>query len=105
MKIINCGLYGFSFLVIYWKTHNIWAGAVAHGTYDFCTAVLSNLFVGNESHGYVMTDAIESEGTVVNMGAVGLGYYLIEFVFMIILTIVMIRVLKTIDFKKIREEW
>jgi len=34
-----------------------------------------------------------------------LGYYLIEFVFMIILTIVMIRVLKTIDFKKIREEW
>jgi len=52
-----------------------------------------------------MTDAIESEGTVVNMGAVGLGYYLIEFVFMIILTIVMIRVLKTIDFKKIREEW
>ncbi len=105
MKIINCALYGFSFLVIYWKTHNIWAGAVAHGIYDLCTAVVSNLFEDGGSNGYVMEGTIESEGTVLNMGAMALAYYLFEFVFMIILTIVMIRVLKTIDFEKIRKEW
>ncbi len=106
MKTINCALYGFSFLVIYWKTHNIWAGAVAHGFYDFCALVTSNLFEGKEGpHSYVLEGSIESEGTTLNAGAVALGYSVFEFVFMIILTIIMIRVLKTIDFKKIREEW
>ncbi len=55
--------------------------------------------------GYVMEGTIEAEGVAINAGAVGFGFYMIEFVFMIILTIVMIKVLKSIDFKKIREEW
>ncbi len=106
MKTVNCGLWGFSFLVIYWKTHNIWAGALAHGFYDTCTLVTKSLFEGQESAGgYVLKGTIEAEGAAIDRGAVALGYAMFEFVFMIILTIVMIKVLKTIDFKKIREEW
>lgn len=106
MKTINCGLWGFSFLIIYWKTHNIWAGALAHGFYDGCIEVTRFLFEGKErSGGYVLKGTIEGEGGAIDAGVVGLGTGLFEFVFMIILTIVMIKVLKSIDFKKIREEW
>jgi membrane protease YdiL (CAAX protease family) len=106
MKTINCGLWGFSFLVIYWKTHNIWAGALAHAFYDACTVFTRYVVEGQEAAGgYVMEGNIEAEGVAISKGVVALGVGMIEFVFMLILTIVMIKVLKSIDFKKIREEW
>ncbi len=82
MKTVNCGLWGFSFLVIYWKTHNIWAGAIAHGFYDACVKAPEYLFEGGETVGYVLQDTVESGGEVINMGAAAMGYYIFEFVFM-----------------------
>ena len=52
-----------------------------------------------------MEGTVEAEGAAINVGVVALVYSGIEFVFMIILTFVMIKVLKSIDFDKIRKEW
>ncbi|MBQ5474883.1 MAG: CPBP family intramembrane metalloprotease, partial [Lachnospiraceae bacterium] len=53
-KTAEAGLFGFGLLILYWKTRNIWACAIAHGLNDFFVDFQSGLFVNEEtSHGYI----------------------------------------------------
>ena len=97
LKIVSCAMAGFLFLVIYWKTHNIVVCAIVHGISDFLPMVIDALFPGGEEiESYVMEG---SAGVSQCLGQV------IQIILTIIAFLIMFKFIKSIDFKKIREEW
>lgn len=99
LKTISTGLWGFAFLIIYWKTRNIWACGILHGLYDYIIKIKDVIFASDNSlePGYV------NEGMI---GRVAIGYYIFISIFMLILLLVLrSKVLKTIDFEEMRANW
>ena len=105
LKTITTGLWGFTMLVVYWKTHNIWVGAIVHGIYDIASNLVNLIFAGNESSGYVLDGSLQVGEHSLNMGVIAIGFYIFQMIPMIIITLIMIKTLKSIDFEKIRKEW
>ncbi len=105
MKTVTTALFGFLMLVVYWKTHNILVCGIVHGLYDFGAAFVNYMFVAEHADGYVLSGTMELEGITVDMGLLALGMYGFQLIVMIVLEIIMLPTLKSIDFKKIREEW
>lgn len=97
-KTAEAGLFGFGLLILYWKTRNIWACAIAHGLNDFFVDFQSGLFVNEEtSHGYIYEGDTAIKSIIM--------YCILSVINIIYLSIIWKKVGKTIDFKKIREEW
>ena len=97
-KTAEAGLFGFGLLILYWKTRNIWACAIAHGLNDFFVDFQSGLFVNEEtSNGYIYEGDTAIKSIIM--------YCILSVINIIYLSIIWKKVGKTIDFKKIREEW
>ena len=106
LKTISSGLMGLGLLILYWKTHNFWAIAIAHALYDFFPLVGAQLFDhGIKAGNYITEGTQEIEGVVVNMGATQAGVYAVQTVLCIIFDLVLIKVIKSTDFDEIRKTW
>ena len=98
LKIIQTGLIGFCFLVLYWKTRNIWGIAVGHAIFDGLSVVPAAFFDD--------TSDIGSADMYVNSGGVGIASLLVLIVLLgIAALIIWKKVGKTIDFEEIRRTW
>ena len=98
LKILSSGLCGLCWLILYWKTRNIWGIALIHALCDFTTFLQSALTEANVSLG-------GAENYTGASGS-GLGVYLFQIVFSIVAVIILWKkVGKTIDFDEIRKTW
>ncbi len=106
LKILTTGLLGFGFLILYWKTRNFWAIGLAHGLYDLFGMFSQEIFVLDSNIGdYVVDETIEAEGVTMNTGYFYIINYCLQLIVFIFIILFLIKVLKSIDFEKIREEW
>lgn len=100
LKTISAAIMGFAFLVLYWKTRNIWAVALVHALYDILTQLSLIILGGNASLGigsYVMTGL---------NGIVAIGVFSIQTVIGVLIALhVWKKVGKTIDFEAMRKTW
>ena len=98
LKILSCGLGGICWLILYWKTRNIWGIALVHALGDFSSLLSSAL-----------TEAKFSIGGAENYtgeGVMGIGIYLFQIACGFIAVIILWKkVGKTIDFEEIRKTW
>ncbi len=99
LKTLSTGIAGFAFLILYWKTRNIWAVGLAHGLFDFLSAL--PLVAGSTTP--------LGAGTYVQEGIEGLAailVYVIEIVVTGLITLsVWRKVGRTIDFEEMRKNW
>lgn len=98
LKTLSTALDGVCWLILYWRTRNIWGIALVHALCDFPTFLQSAL-----------TEAIVSLGGAENYtgaGAGGLGIYLFQIVCSVVAVIILWKkVGKTIDFEEICRDW
>ncbi|MBR4720745.1 MAG: CPBP family intramembrane metalloprotease [Clostridia bacterium] len=98
LKILSSGLSGLCWLILYWKTRNIWGIALTHALCDFTTFLQSAL---TEAH--VTLGGAEN---YTGASAGGFGVYLFQIVFSLVFVIILWnKVGKTIDFEEIRKSW
>ncbi len=99
LKTLSTGLFGFGFLILYWKTRNIWACGLAHGLYDFLSSVTGCILVTEEPAG----DTYVRTGT---QGVAGSVTLLLNLILNLILVIhIWKKVGRTIDFEEMRKSW
>ena len=97
LKTISCAMAGFLILSVYWKTHNIIVCVIIHALSDFIPSISFTLFSsGEELDSYVMEG---SEGMRQIAGQAA------QIILSVIAFFILLKVIKSIDFKKIREEW
>ena len=97
LKTISCAMAGFLFLTVYWKTHNIIVCVILHAISDFIPSLSYALFAkGEELESYVMDGM---DGVAQCTGQV------VQIILSVIAFLIMFKFIKSIDFKKIREEW
>ncbi len=109
LKTATTAMSGFIWLIVYWKTHNIWACAITHALNDLLISISGLLFVPDAAtaaeQGYVMDQTVVENGVAINMGFMALGMYIIQFVFCLVVLLFLLKVLRSIDFEEIRREW
>ncbi|PWJ69182.1 CAAX prenyl protease-like protein [Ruminococcaceae bacterium R-25] len=106
LKTLTSALMGFGLLILYWKTHNFWAIAISHAIYDSLPLIAGQIFDTGASVGsYISEETIVSDGFTFNKGYFLIGLYAIQLIIHIVLVLGLLKVLKSIDFKKIRQEW
>ncbi len=106
LKTLTSALMGFGLLILYWKTHNFWAIAISHAIYDSLPLIAGQIFDTGASVGsYISEETIVSDGFAFNKGYFLIGLYAIQLIIHIFLVLGLLKVLKSIDFKKIRQEW
>ena len=97
LKTISCAMAGFLILSVYWKTHNIIVCVIIHALSDFIPSISFALFSnGEELDSYVM-EGSEGMGQIAGQAA--------QIILSVIAFFILLKVIKSIDFKKIREEW
>lgn len=98
LKTLSVGLGGLCWLILYWKTRNIWGIALVHALCDF-GSVLSSALTENKAD----LGGVEN---YTGIGAAGTGIYLFQIVLCLIAVIILWKkVGKTIDFEEIRRSW
>ena len=98
LKTLSVGLGGLCWLILYWKTRNIWGIALVHALCDFGSFLSSALTENKADLGGVEN--------YTGMGAAGTGIYLFQIVCCLIAVIILWKkVGKTIDFEEIRRSW
>ena len=105
LKTVSAGITGFALLILYWKTRNFWAIAIAHALLDGLAYIHVAFFGSNSSGNYVAEGTIVADGIAYDQGLVMIIYYSGQFFVNLICALVLIKVLKSIDFEKIRREW
>lgn len=106
LKTLTSALMGFGLLILYWKTRNFWAVAISHAIYDSLPLIVGQIFdTGSSVGSYISEETIVSDGFTFNKGYFLIGLYTVQLIIHIILVLGLLKVLKSIDFKKIREEW
>ena len=106
LKTLTSALMGFGLLILYWKTRNFWAVAISHAIYDSLPLIVGQIFdTGSSVGSYISEETIVSDGFTFNTGYFLIGLYTVQLIIHIILVLGLLKVLKSIDFKKIREEW
>ena len=106
LKTSSAGIMGFALLILYWKTRNFWAIALAHALYDSLPLIAGQLFdTGVKVGSYVTEETKEINGAAVNMGAAQAVIFAVQTVIFILFTLALLKVLKSIDFEKMRREW
>ena len=99
MVLRSTAIVGFAFLILYWKTRNIWALALVHGAYDFLASF--PLVLGSSEA--IGAGSYVREGTEGKIVAV---VYMIQIVIVGLITLrVWRKIGKTIDFDNLRESW
>ena len=99
LKTLSSAVIGFAFLILYWKTRNVWAVGLVHGLYDFLAAMAKVFLPGMsfDSEGYVLSG---------DVGYAGIILYSIQLLVGVLLVLnIWKKVGKTIDFKAMRENW
>lgn len=100
LKTIASAIPGFAFLLLYWKTRNIWAVGLVHACYDILTQ-LSMIIVGTSSSLGVGNYVVTGQN-----GVYAVGIYIFMTVVNAVLTLfVWKKVGKTIDFEEMRRTW
>ena len=100
LKTIASAISGFAFLVLYWKTRNIWAVALAHAFYDILTQ-LALIIVGQSSSLGVGSYVLSGQ-----KGIIAICTYLLQIVITGLITLrIWKKVGKTIDFEAMRRTW
>ena len=98
MKTISTGMMGFALTILYWKTRNLIGLALIHCLYDFFPLCSSAVFDGSQGLG---SYAASSNG-----GGTPVIWYVIQIIFEAVLILVLWKkVVKTIDFEKMRQDW
>lgn len=100
LKTLACAIPGFAFLLLYWKTRDIWAVALVHASYDILTQLSSIILGGGGSLG------VGSYVVGGQMGVYAIGIYAFQIVITGVITLrVWKKVGKTIDFEAMRKSW
>ena len=98
LKTLSCGLGGLCWLILYWKTRNIWGIALVHALCDFGSFIQSAVSGGVSNLGGAENYS--------EAGAIGNGVYAFQIVCCLVAVIILwMKVGKTIDFEEIRREW
>lgn len=98
LKTLSAGVCGVCWLLMYWKTRNLWGIALLHALCDFPTFLQSALTEVNVSLG--------GAENYTGAGVAGLAVYLVQIVCNVIAFIILWKkVGKTIDFEDIRRNW
>lgn len=98
LKTISTAIAGFCWLILYWKTRNVWGIALLHATDDLVTFVPRAL---TETKGQ-----IGGADTYVNSGTGASIIYIVMIAFSLFAAIIIWKkVGKTIDFEEIRSNW
>lgn len=98
LKTIQTGLTGFCFLILYWKTRNLWGIALAHALYDAVSIVPAAI--------YDDTSGIGSADSYVNAGGEAVFVYLVYICILAIVAIILwTKIGRKIDFEEIRKTW
>lgn len=98
LKTLQTAILGFCFLILYWKTRNLWGIALSHCIYDSISVIPKALF--NDTKG------IGSADSYVNAGEGGIGVYIAMIVFNSIVALILwLKVGRKIDFEDIRKNW
>ena len=98
LKALSTGLGGLCWLILYWKTRNIWGIALIHALCDFGT-----FFQSAVSEGVANLGGAENYSEA---GVLGNGLYLFQIVCSLVAVIILWKkVGKTIDFEEIRQTW
>lgn len=108
LKTIATALFGFAILIVYWKTHNIWACALIHSLNDLLTSFSDMIFpsaAAAEERQYVLEGVLQAGDETFDLGFIAVGTYLVQIVFGVVIVLSLRKVLKSIDFEQIRREW
>lgn len=98
LKTVSTAISGLCWLILYWKTRNIWGIALIHGLCDFTTFIQSAI---TET-----TAKLGGAENYSNTGAIGNGIYIAQIVFSLIALIILWnKIGKKIDFEEIRNNW
>lgn len=100
MKTLECALFGFAALVLYWKTRDIWACGLLHAGFDILNSVPALIYETNAKIGagsYVNTDE-RGTANIVLLGIINIVNALIAWR-------VWRKVGRTIDFEELRRSW
>lgn len=98
LKTISTAMGGLFWLILYWKTRNLFAIAMCHGIYDFIPMVINNVTEKQVEIGGANVYASGNIGEIV--------VYSLEIILMFIfLPILWHKVGKKIDFEEIRKTW
>ena len=99
LKALSCAVVGFAFLILYWKTRNVWAIGLVHGLYDFFSSLSLTLGAKAEI----------GAGNYVHGGEQGVASVVIFSVQLVITALITLgiwkKVGKTIDFEEMRKNW
>ena len=100
LKIVSSGIGSLAYLLMYWKTRNLWAIAIAHGLLDYLIDFPSTLLqeVGNTASN--TQDYVSMTG---NLAVANLGMQLIVIVIdAVVCTWIWKKHMKDVDFEEIR---
>lgn len=108
LKTIATALFGFALLIVYWKTHNIWACALIHAMDDFLLSVPEIVFRSSapvEERQYVLEGVMQAGDEAFDIGFIAVGTYILQILFGVVIVLSLRKVLRSIDFEQIRREW
>ena len=98
LKTVSTALAGFCFMILYWKTRNIWGVAIVHGMDDLTSFLQAALTEEKAKLG--------GADTYADVGTAGIVSYVIIIILSLIAAIIIWKkVGKTIDFEEIRQTW
>ena len=98
LKTLSAGIGGFCWLILYWKTRNVWGIALVHALCDFPSFFNSALTETKVSIG--------GADNYTGLGGAGIGIYLFQIACSVFAAVILWKkVGKTIDFEEIRRDW
>lgn len=99
LKTLSAAATAIAFLIVYWKTRNVWAVGLVHGCFDILT----------DLSGIIGVDTKVGLGSYVlsgDMGFYAVVIYLVQTAIGVLITLyVWKKVGRTIDFQAMRESW
>jgi|GEM_PF-1168086 len=101
LKTLSCAIFGLALLILYWKTRNLWGIALAHAIYD-ALPLLPTLMFGGDLGNYVTDTSVEGALTT---AYASIGVYTVQTVVELFFLLRLVKVLRSIDFDQLREEW
>ena len=100
MKTLECAIFGFAMLILYWKTRNILACGILHAGFDLFTSLVL-IFQSTPELGAGTYVRADKAGSMVNI--------IVYPVFILIVAVITWRIWekvgKTIDFEEMRKNW
>ena len=99
LKTLSSAMIGVAFMILYWKTRNVFAIGLVHGLYDFLNEL--SLVIGGSANLGAGNYVVQGSDAIIAIITMGVQM-LIGLVFALI---VWKKVGKTIDFEELRRTW